>query len=269
LFQILDFRHRNGVIDYEEGRQAMSDLAAEMLAENPDLAESHLALGRAASTKLKLSEALDAYRQAVALSPGNVDALLALAGVNENMRNFQRASELRKKALEIDPLAVPVLLLMASSYSKQNDCEGVERMRQRILAMNTRPGRISTILANCLARQDEDLEKVITLQMQEPVGFLRHTALAIFYHRIGDQGKADAELAAMKDEYGDAAAFQYGEVYANWGQPGKAVEWLKLSRDTGDPGFMGLYQDPWLEPIHDDPDYQQLLSDWKRRAGVD
>ncbi len=268
LFQVLDFRQRNGAIDYEEGQEAMTRLATEMFAEDAELAESHLALGRAAVSDFRIREALEAYKKAVALNPGNVDALTSLGGTYANMRQDEQALELRERALSLDPLAIPALVSVASSYARAGRCEDLDRIQQRTLTIAPQAGRIRGLMGVCLMMNGGDMDRAIALFEQEPVGFLHRTLLAIAWHRQGDFDKANAELEFLDTEYGEAAATQFGQIYAQWGQPDKAVEWLNKAFDTSDPGMIGLYTGYLLEPLEDDPGFQALLAKWKQRAGL-
>jgi serine/threonine-protein kinase len=268
LFGILDSRHRNGFIDYHQGVEAMNQLALIMVEEAPDLAESHLALGRAALSTFQITKGQQAYRRAVQISPRNVDALMALAGTESNIGNPARNRELRELALSIDPLAIPVLTGAASGYAREGRCEDTRRIYSRVEAIAPDAGRIRSILGYCLLMFEDNLTESIDLFEREPVRFLRHTMLAIAWHRRGDQEKAAAELATLQATYGDAAAFQYGQVYAQWGEPEKAVEWLTKAWDGRDPGILGLRRDLLLEPLKNDPGYRALLQRWKQHAGL-
>jgi hypothetical protein len=43
---------------------------------------------------------------------------------------------------------------------------------------------------------------------------------------------------------GDAAAFQYASIYAQWGDVPKALEWLDTAMRLRDPGLIQLKPDP-------------------------
>ena len=62
--------------------------------------------------------------------------------------------------------------------------------------------------------------------------------LAVVYDKLGRHADADAELAKMQDTMGDAAAFQYATIYAQWGDRAKALEWLDTAMRLRDPGLV-------------------------------
>jgi hypothetical protein len=50
--------------------------------------------------------------------------------------------------------------------------------------------------------------------------------LALVYHKLDRQADAAAEMENYQAALGDAAAYQYASVYAQWGDVPKALEWL-------------------------------------------
>ena len=56
-------------------------------------------------------------------------------------------------------------------------------------------------------------------------------------------------------------AYSLGAAYAQLGQPGQAVAWLRKAADSGFPCYPWYAGDPLLQPIHADPAFGRLLSD--------
>ena len=50
-----------------------------------------------------------------------------------------------------------------------------------------------------------------------PIDWIGNTCLAVVYHKLNRQSDAEASLAAVMADRGDDAAFQYAEIYAQWG----------------------------------------------------
>jgi tetratricopeptide (TPR) repeat protein len=57
--------------------------------------------------------------------------------------------------------------------------------------------------------------------------------LAVIYDKLGRHADAEAELAKLKAAQGDAAAYQYATIYAQWGNRAKALEWLETACGCG------------------------------------
>jgi tetratricopeptide (TPR) repeat protein len=73
------------------------------------------------------------------------------------------------------------------------------------------------------------------------------TCLAIAYERLGRKTDALAELARMRAEQGDLLAFQYAEVYAQFGERDVALRWLAKAVEIRDAGLNEIRTDPFLD----------------------
>jgi hypothetical protein len=74
----------------------------------------------------------------------------------------------------------------------------------------------------------------------------------------GKRELAREELAAMREKFGDGAAYQYAEVNALLGDRDEAMRWLEVARRVRDPGLMQMHADPTLDNLRPDPRFQAL-----------
>ena len=75
---------------------------------------------------------------------------------------------------------------------------------------------------------------------------------------------ANAVASALKVTLlGDDAAYQYAEVYAQWGDATKALEWLEMAMRLRDAGLVDLKSDPLLDPIRQEPRFQAIERELK------
>src|SRR5262249_31492377 len=51
--------------------------------------------------------------------------------------------------------------------------------------------------------------------------------LAVAYEKLGRHADAEGALAKLTELQGDAAAYQYATIYAQWGDMPKALDWLE------------------------------------------
>jgi hypothetical protein len=82
--------------------------------------------------------------------------------------------------------------------------------------------------------------------------------LAIVYHQQGRTSEAESETAKIKESTGDAAAFQYAEIYAQWGDVPTALMWLETAYRLRDPGLAGVKTDNLLDPLRSEPRFQEI-----------
>jgi tetratricopeptide (TPR) repeat protein len=96
-----------------------------------------------------------------------------------------------------------------------------------------------------------------------PDFWLSQQCLAVIYHKLGRHADAEAELAKLKAAQGDASAYQYATIYAQWGNRAKALEWLETAWRLRDPGLVYLKTDPLLDPIRQEPRFEAMMRELK------
>lgn len=86
------------------------------------------------------------------------------------------------------------------------------------------------------------------------------TALAaILATRQGDHAEADRLVGLMHRELGDAAYYQYAEVFAQQGKVDEAIAALTKGLAVRDPGMPFLLIDPMVDPLRNDPRFQAII----------
>ena len=82
--------------------------------------------------------------------------------------------------------------------------------------------------------------------------------LAILYDQIHRHAEAESERAAMQAEFGDGSSYQMAEIYAQWGDTSKALEWLETASRLPDPGIVSLKVDALINPLRKEPRFQAI-----------
>jgi hypothetical protein len=62
----------------------------------------------------------------------------------------------------------------------------------------------------------------------------------------------------MRAEQGDLLAFQYAEVYAQFGEHDVALKWLAKAVEMHDTGLNEIRTDPFLDPLRSRPEFEEL-----------
>jgi len=261
-FGVLNFRHRAGSIDYKEGAVQMRKLAEKMIAMDPDLPESQLALARTSMVEKNWPAAESAARQALGSSPGDVDVLNTMAGLMAILNRKDDALKYAREAQARDPLNFRTLFNLSMAYSSMGRCEDVAEVMQSALSLVPGASRYHGALANCWMMHRGDAEKAIGLFADEPLNFIRLTGLAIAYDKLGDRARAKQYLDELITSEGDAAAYQYAQIYAQWGETDKALDALEHAWEIGDPGLILVNADSHMEPLRDEPRFVSLMEKW-------
>jgi tetratricopeptide (TPR) repeat protein len=85
----------------------------------------------------------------------------------------------------------------------------------------------------------------------------------VIYDKLGRRADAEAELSKLKAPLGDAAAYQYATIYAQWGNRAKALEWLETALRLRDPGLVFMKTDPLMDPLRQEPRFQAVMRELK------
>jgi tetratricopeptide (TPR) repeat protein len=85
----------------------------------------------------------------------------------------------------------------------------------------------------------------------------------VTYDKLGRHADAEAVLTKFKAAFGDASAYQYATIYAQWGNRAKALEWLETALRVRDPGLEYVKTDPLLDPLRQEPRFKAIERELK------
>jgi TolB-like protein/DNA-binding winged helix-turn-helix (wHTH) protein/Tfp pilus assembly protein PilF len=246
---------------HERFGKAQQD-ALKAIALAPDLAVGHVALAiYFESGSLDFRRANEEYERALTLAPGNAFVLLRYSNFAVAMGRVEAAVTSARRAVVLDPLnhesheflgqALDAAGKYAEAIAAYQDALGLnldesdkysDTYAERGLAYYAL-GNLQDALSSCESKTDSGYSRV---------------CLAIIYRKLGRLGDADAMLAKLRASLGAAAAFQYAEIYAQWGKTSEALEWLEKGLRLRDPGLEYLKSDRLLNPLHKEPRFQAI-----------
>jgi hypothetical protein len=87
--------------------------------------------------------------------------------------------------------------------------------------------------------------------------------LAIVYAKRGRHVDAESMLTTFTAALGDVSAYQYAEIYAQWGNTAKALEWLQTAVRLPDSALPWLRTDPLLDPLRGESRFQAIERELK------
>jgi TolB-like protein/tetratricopeptide (TPR) repeat protein len=246
----------------EDFKKAEAD-ARRAIALTPELAQAHLALAYVFEVgTLDFAQANEEYEQAVALAPGDAQVLRDSGVFAAFMGHFDAAIAAERRAVTLDPLAVRSrsglgqVLYAARRYGEAASAfaetlslnpEYKQAYGDRGLALLGLADLVGA-RASCESKRDD---------------WGSQQCLAVVYYELGRHADAQAELAKIKASLGDASAYQYATIYAQWGDRAQALEWLDTAMRLRDPGLQYLKTDPLLDPLRQEPRFQAILRELK------
>jgi TolB-like protein/Flp pilus assembly protein TadD len=246
----------------EAFEKAESD-ARQAIALAPKLAEAHAALAYVFRFGLlNFAQAQEEYDRAVMLAPGNAQALRLGGQFAARMGHFAAGISAARRAVVLDPLnggshrALGYALLAARQYGEAAtafeasislDPDNKEAYGYRGLAFYGL-GDLERARGSCETKREH---------------WVSHKCLAMAYDKLGRHADAEAEFEKFKAAFGDADAYEYATIYAQWGDRARALEWLDTAVRLRDPGLSNLKTDPLMDPLHNEPRFQVIARQLK------
>ena len=225
----------------------------------PDRAEGHLALGYAIfSGRLDMQAARPAYDKAAALGAGDADILQLYALFSVRLRRFNEARDAIGRALVLDPLNPRTWRAAGSIALASGDPRRALVNYDKALAISPSISNAQALKGYALINLKQWNAARAALD-QEKSAMFRLTGLAILGGKTRDRALADASLAQLVAEHGDAALYQQAQVLAQSGRTDEALTRLERARTVGDSGLTALAVDPFMVPLRSSPRYRALL----------
>lgn len=82
--------------------------------------------------------------------------------------------------------------------------------------------------------------------------------LALAYHALGRRADAEAAFQKLKALDGDASAYWYARIEAQWGHAAAAMNWLQTAERRRDEALVSLKVRWLLDPIRREPEFVAL-----------
>jgi TolB-like protein/Flp pilus assembly protein TadD len=245
-----------------EGFQKAQADARQALALAPDLAQAHLALAVVSQSTQDFTQANDEYERALGLAPGNAEVLRNSGLFSALMGHFDAGLAAARRGVVLDPLARESHYLLGRAlYAARRYAEAVAVFGE---VVSLDPDYKGTYGWRGLAYYAlGDLQSARASCETQPDDWLSQWCLSVAYNKLGRHADAEAVLSKLKVALGDAAAYQYATIYAQWGDRAKALEWLGTALRLRDPGLVYPRTDPLMDPLRKEPRFQAIERELK------
>jgi TolB-like protein/Flp pilus assembly protein TadD len=246
--------------------QAQSD-ARKAIALTPDLAEGHLALAvHLENGLLDFARATEEYERALALAPGNAGVLRAYGYFAVLMGRTDAGLAAARRAVVLDPLnGNSHISLSQALYWSRMYKESIGVSQDALLLDPEDPEALVSRGLAYYALGDFELAR--SSCEIKPDYWQSQQCLSITYHKLGRQADAEGVFAKLNASLGDGAAYQYAEIYAQWGDTSKALEGIDNAMRVRDPGVEYLKTDPLMDPLRKEPRFQAVMRQLKFPSG--
>ncbi|HEY6927548.1 MAG TPA: winged helix-turn-helix domain-containing protein, partial [Steroidobacteraceae bacterium] len=228
----------------------------------PELGESHLALAYVAVTSLDFAGAAREFERATALAPGSERILRGYSRFAAAIGHVDSGIAAARRAVELNPLNQQSYAFLGEAL------KAARRYDEAIVAFNE---------AIALAPDAPDVHIALGNVYYELGNFersrsecelgrelvLAQVCLAGTYEKLGRHRDAQAELVKLRASGGEAGAFFYAEIYAQWARPAEALEWLDTAMRLRSPALCSLREDHNLDPLRREPRFQAIERELK------
>ena len=232
--------------------------ARQAIALAPELAEGHAALGHYFESGARdFGLANEAYERALALAPGNVQVVRSSADFAISMGHSDAGIAAARRGVTLDPLNPRSYYLLGQGlYAARRYGEAVSAFAE---AISLDPGYREFYGIRGLAYYGlGDLQSARSSCETKADHWVSQWCLAVVYDKLGRHTDAEAVLAKYRATEGDAGAYQYATIYAQWGDRAKALQWLDRAVRLHDSGLIYLKTDPLFDPLRSEPRFRAI-----------
>jgi len=245
-----------------EGLREQARAAAERaVALAPELGETHISLAQIlAFLLLDYAGAAPEFERALALKPGSAQVQSAFAGFSSLLGHHEPAVAAARRAVLLNPLDVGVHTMLGQCLLEAHRYKEALGALEDAKALSPGSHHVQTLITEALlasgrVQQAQQLCESRTTPIDED---FRHHCLALAYHALGRQQDASKELERLRTLNGDASAYGFAEIYAQWGDKAKSLQWLSTAEKQRAPGLQLLRVDWQLDPIRDEPAFKSI-----------
>ena len=244
---------------------AALEAAGRAIALAPDLADGWEARGGLRTNVSKdWAGARSDLERALALSPGNSDALASYARLLGALGQLPQAIAAGRKAVTVDPLSENGWFQLSNFYLGTGELDLAENSAARgvEVAPEHAAGLRNLGFAYLLQRRPAEARAAFQRAKDDGLSgtLVRMMGHALVEYDLGNAAES-ARIAGelIKKPFALGASYQIAEVFAWQGRADLAFEWLGHAYDQQDAGLSYLKYDPLLRKVRGDPRFAGLL----------
>jgi len=229
----------------------------------PELPEGHLALASNFQRgSHDFARASEAFERAMALAPGNAVVLGEGGRFAAQIGRFDAGVAATRRAVALDPLSAQSRALLGEAlYWARRYEEAVAAYGE---AVSLEPDYEAAYGFRGLAYYGLGDFKSARASCETKRGYwVSQRCLAVTYDKLGRHTDAEAELKKLQVAYGNAAAYSYSTIYAQWGNKAKALEWLATGMGMPCGCLVYVRTDPLLDPLRKEPRFLAIEQELK------
>ena len=257
--QVLRTMANLALIENTEAFHRARESAQKAIALDPNLAGGYLAMAMIQINHDWDWEGADvSLRKAGMLEPGSSEVLRDRAILARVLGSVDEAIELYKQAIALDPLKANFHLALGYELYIGGRYEEARDALQRAQDLNPQLSSLHLIRGLILLAEGRPQEARAEME-NETDEWGKWTGEPLANYTLGRLEESDGALKKLIATYQNDCAFEIAEVYAYRGETDKAFEWLDRAYRQRDPGTPELKTGPLMRSLRQDPRYAELL----------
>ena len=243
----------------QPGQKAVRADAERAIALAPNLAEGYVALSELEQGLLHFGAAGQACARARELAPGSTQVLNRCSLLAAYFGQAETAIAGARHAVALDPLDPLSHRILGDTFRFARRYPEAISAYQASIAID--PGHAAEAygLRGLTFYSSGDLPAARSSCEVNRDNYRSQICLALVYHGLGRVADASTVFEKLRQFAGEASAYQYAEITAQWGERQRAMEWLEKALQLRDPGMSYTKTDPLLDPLRQEPRFQAAL----------
>jgi serine/threonine-protein kinase len=244
---------------FEAGFVEAAAVAQQAISLAPDLAAGHVALAYIRLSQLDMGAAAMENERGHSVAGGDADDLLAYANFITLIGRSDEALNVARQAQNRDPLNARAYGSEGGILARNGHYPEAADAYRKALALAPNLKVYRSFLGLSLMKMGRLDEALTEFRKLPPDYLFRMEGEAMLFARQGNRAASDAALQHAQQVFGDAAHFQYAEVYAQRGEKDRAFAALDRAWNFRDPGLAYLKADDLLAGLRSEPRFTALL----------
>jgi len=210
--------------------------------------------------ELNITGAYAQFKMALRLAPGDAANIRDYADFVSRLGHAGEALRLSDQVIALDPLSISSYAIRAAVLVNAHEYSEAVRLsrdlQRKSPALFDWPERLALALL-LLGRFDEAQHYLDISPADSYDHLVIESALLV---RTGKSAGVPSRIARIRQLYGDAASYQYGQIYSQLGDSDRAFSALDHAWQIRDAGLLKIKVDPLMGPIRSDPRFGALVS---------
>jgi TolB-like protein/tetratricopeptide (TPR) repeat protein len=234
------------------------DHAGKAISLAPELGEAHVAMAFTWERGyLDFARAQVEYERALSLSPNDPGVLIRSGRFFVTMGRTEEGLSKIRRAIAMDQLNPKGYALLSFALGDAQRYREAIEASDRALQIDANSSDVKNArgLNYLLLGEFDSARESCETEKRDWQGRL---CMAILYNRLGRHPDAESERAALQAESGEGVAYQMAEIYAQWGNIPKALDWLDTAYRLPDSGIVTLRVDQLVDPLRKEPRFREI-----------